>query len=83
MSSRTEFILKVERMDRTVDFSYLKNKDLKTSIFSRAFFGLPVLIQTAPLDKEGGSQFLFGDGEKLLLLLCQGLKELIVVRGFR
>jgi len=70
-------------VDRTVDYSFLKNEDLRTSIFSRAFFGLPVLIQTAPLDKEGGSQFLFGDGEELLLLFRQGLKELIVVCGFR
>ena len=69
---------------------FLKNEDLKTSIFFTPsfcllgpFFGLPVQIQTAPLDKEGGAQFLFGDAQEELLLFRQGLKELIIVRGLR
>jgi hypothetical protein len=76
--SRVQFILNMD-INEELGWS-LKNNLL---IFNFLLLGLPDQIQLAPLHKERRAQSLFGNGEELLFLLCQGLKESVVVCGHR
>jgi hypothetical protein len=66
-------------MDRNEELGWSLKNNL--TVFNFLLLGLPDQIQLAPLHKERRSQSLLGNSEELLFLLCQGLKESVVVCG--